>query len=108
MKVKKPVKKAQSGSDSTKAKLPSSKVAMKTVDDRFVDSEVIRRRGPSDKIDTAARKKAIKEGKFYEDPKSGDLFPVKKKAKGGAKVAKKAKFGAKMMKSIKKSIKKKK
>lgn len=106
MKVKKPVKKAQNG-DSTKAKLPSSQVAMKTVDDRFVDTEVIRRRGPSDKIDTAARRKAIKEGKFYEDPKSGDLFPVKKKAKGGAKVAKKAKSGAKMMKSIKKPSKKK-
>jgi len=103
-KVKK-IKKAQNGSDSTKAKLPSSRVAMKTVDNKFVDLERERMKGPG-LIDTAARKAAIKRKEFYEDPKSGDLFPVKKKAKFGAKMVKKA-IVKKVVKSIKKSAKKK-
>jgi hypothetical protein len=48
-------------------------------------------------VDTAARRKAIKEGKFREDPKTGDLFPVKKKV-GGKVMAKKAKSGAALKK----------
>lgn len=116
MKVKKPVKKAQNG-DTTKSKLPSSKVAMKTVDDRFVDLERERVKGPSTKIDTTARGKAIREGYFKEDPKSGDLIRTEKyfaDRKAGKKLAfnknggtTKAKFGAKMLKKgvIKKAVK---
>ena len=82
MKVKKSIKKAQSGGDTTRAK---NLVTERKMMPKFIDLERARVKGPmSDKIDTTARKKAIKEGKFYEDPKSGDLFPVKKKAKSGA------------------------
>ena len=102
MKVKKTVKKAQNG-----AKRADSLVTERKLMPKFIDLERERVKGPSEKIDTAARNAAVKRKEFYVDPKSGDLFPVKKKAKGGAKVAKKAKFGAKMMKSIKKSAKKK-
>ncbi len=79
MKVKKPIKKAQNG-----AKRADSLVTERKMMPKFIDLERARVKGPSDKIDTAARRKAIKEGKFYEDPKTGDLFPVRKKAKSGA------------------------
>lgn len=86
MKVKKSVKKAQSG-DTTRAK---NLVTEKKLMPKFIDVERQRVKGPSEKIDTVARKKAIKEGKFYEDPKTGDLFPVRKKAKSGAALKKQA------------------
>ncbi len=54
---------------------------------------------PSTRIDTAARRKAIKEGKFREDPKTGDLFPVKKKAKSGAALKKQAAVAIAMKKA---------
>jgi hypothetical protein len=97
MKVKKPIKKAQQGREV---------VTEKKLLPKFIDNERERVKGPSGNIDTTARKKAIKDGKFYEDPKSGDLFPVKKKAKFGAKMIKKA-IVKKVAKSIKKSAKKK-
>jgi hypothetical protein len=50
-------------------------------------------------VDTAARRKAIKEGKFREDPKTGDLFPVKKKAKSGAALKKQAAVAIAMKKA---------
>jgi len=56
-------------------------------------------------VDTAARRKAIKEGKFREDPKTGDLFPVKKKV-GGKVMAKKAKSGVALKKQAAKAPKK--
>jgi hypothetical protein len=93
MKVKKPLKKAQNG-----AKRADSLVTEKKLMPKFIDLDRERKKGPSEKIDTVARKKAIKDGKFYEDPKTGDLFPVKKKAKSGAKMIKK---------TVKKSSKKK-
>jgi hypothetical protein len=54
---------------------------------------------PSTRIDTSARAKAIKEGKFREDPKTGDLFPVKKKAKSGAALKKQAAVAIAMKKA---------
>jgi hypothetical protein len=101
MKVKKPVKKAQNG-----AKRADSLVTEKKLLPKFIDLERARVKGPSEKIDTAARNAAVKRKEFYEDPKSGDLFPVKKKAKFGAKMVKKA-IVKKVVKSIKKSAKKK-
>lgn len=98
MKVKKPIKKAQNG-----AKRADSLVTERKMMPKFIDLERARVKGPSGNIDTAARKKAIKEGKFYEDPKTGDLFPVRKKAKYGAKIVKKVA----VKKVIKKSAKKK-
>jgi hypothetical protein len=101
MKVKKPVKKAQNG-----AKRADSLVTEKKLLPKFIDLERERVKGPSEKIDTAARNAAVKRKEFYVDPKSGDLFPVKKKAKFGAKMVKKA-IVKKVVKSIKKSAKKK-
>jgi len=60
---------------------------------------------PAPKADTSARAKSIKEGKFREDPKTGDLFPVKKKV-GGKVMAKKAKSGVALKKQAAKAPKK--
>jgi len=76
MKVKKSIKKAQSGGDTTRAK---NLVTERKMMPKFIDLERERVKGPmSDKIDTTARKKAIKEGYFTEDPKSSDLIPTAK------------------------------
>jgi len=117
-KVKKGIKKAQNGKEV---------VTERKLMPKFIDLERARMKGPSEKIDTTARNAAIKRGEFREDPKSGDLFPIKKKAKSGASLkpvapAKKKslgqlpeavrrqmgyqKNGGKMMKSIKQSKKK--
>jgi hypothetical protein len=70
----KKIKKAQNG-----AKRADNLVTEKKMMPKFIDIEGKRVKGPiSDKIDIVARKKAIKDGKFREDLKSGDLFPVKK------------------------------
>ena len=83
----KKIKKAQAG-DAVKKVVTEKKLrpsAISAMTDQF--------KGKSSSVDTVARKKAIKSGKFREDLKSGDFIPVKKT---GGKVAKKAMGGAKM------------
>jgi hypothetical protein len=65
---------------------------------------------PTPAIDTAARAKAIKEGRFTEDKKSGDIYPTKKELeskgrryKAGGKIMK----GKKAVKAGVKTMKKK-
>lgn len=83
----KKIKKAQNG-----AKRADNLVTEKKMMPKFIDIEGKRVKGPiSDKIDIVARKKAIKDGKFREDLKSGDLFPVKKN--GGKASKKKMQYG---------------
>jgi len=106
-KVKK-IKKAQNGTDTTG--LAARKQAIKDLRAKMESApfDYIREinEKADRKVDSTARKAAIKSGKFREDPKSGDLFPVKKKSKFGGKIIKKAAV-KKVVKSIKKSAKKK-
>jgi hypothetical protein len=108
MKVKKTVKKAQSGTDTTG--LATKKQAVRDMRAKMESAPFDYIREINEKagrrVDTAARNAAVKRKEFYVDPKSGDLFPVKKKAKFGAKMVKKA-IVKKVVKSIKKSAKKK-
>lgn len=105
-KVKK-IKKAQQGTDTTgrasRAQfIKDIKAKMESAPSDYIRSINEQASKP---IDTTARKKAIKSGEYREDPKTGDLFPVKKKAKSGAKMVKKAAV-KKVAKAVKKAVKK--
>ena len=68
----KKIKKAQAG-DAVKKVVTEKKLrpsAISAMTDQF--------KGKSSSVDTVARKKAIKSGKFREDRQTGDLIPVKK------------------------------
>lgn len=75
------VKKAQNG---------KNVVTEKKLMPQWIDTNRKRMAGPDKPIDTAARKAAIKRGEFREDPKSGDLFPIRK-SKSGSVVKKSSK-----------------